>query len=161
MRSSPRIHFKYSLSRPTRIPKILSSRDATVMIWMFLVFTTRMRPSAAVVEDSVGSSPSRNVLVSRSSPVTSIFPPAFAKRPGFTLFSRTLQRGMIHRRIDEQTRAHALNKSAASALPLVVSEQQARRSPDPHPSVLVAQRLSSIPVGTPGFVKKSNCSRRH
>ena len=81
--------------------RILSSRDATVMIWMFPVFTTscsvtlafscfkgrldntvlagkltRMRPSAAVVEDSVGStsvSPFRNVLVSRSSPVTSNF----------------------------------------------------------------------------------------
>ena len=99
--SSPRIQFTKSLSRSTSIRKILSSRDATVMIWMFPVFTascsvtfvfscfrgrldntvlaakiTRMRPSAAVDDDSVGStsvSPSRNVLVSRSSPVTTNF----------------------------------------------------------------------------------------
>ena len=76
---------------------------------------------------------------------------------------------MIHLRVDEaDARTHALNKSAASAL-FLVSASPSIKPVDPkrrvtsirlnHPrmtAMSLAQRLSSIPVGEPEFVTKSN-----
>ena len=129
---------------------------------------TRMRPSAAVVEDSVGStsvSPSRNVLVSRSSPVTSNFTISFCKEPGLALFWSPLQRGRFICELMGR-RAHTCSQQVSGfgfVFGQCVSKHQARRSSSPirfkHPQMIamsMAQRLSSIPVGAPGFVTKSS-----
>ena len=128
-----------SLSRSTSSRRILSSRDATAMIWMFPVFTTscsvtlafsclngmldntvfagkftRMRPSVAVVEDSVGSTSvsqfqerSRQPFVARDLE----FYHQLLQRTRPRALLETVATWKIHLRVDEQTRAHMLSRS--------------------------------------------------
>ena len=187
--------FTLSLSKSTSMRKILSSRDATVMAWMFPVFTTscsvtlafscfngrldntvlagkltRMRPSAAVVEDSAGSTyvrPARNVLDRRPSPETSNFN-SFFKGPGLALVSSPLQRGRF---VCELTgrRAHTCFQQVSGfgfVSGQCVSKHQARWSPAKGHSHPFQASTSGSHVGgaafvvdsspSPGFVTKSN-----
>ena len=194
--SAPRIHFTWSLSRSTNMRKILSSRDASVMIWMFPVFTsscsvtlafscfngrldstvlagkfTRMRPSPGVVEDSVDTvcesfqESCRQPFVARDLE----FYHQLSQKTGLHALLEPVATWMIQLRVGKQTRAHMLSTSQRLRLCLWSVRLQASSPSVPREgsptsvskharmiAMSMAQRLSSIPIGAPGFVTKSN-----